>query len=140
VQIPKKRQSKGKKAMAYLTKTYYRDSFKGEPVDDADFPGLLARAAEIIEEMTMYRVTEAGMPDMQPEMQNRIKNAICAQIEYLDANGGSELDTGTDFQSVGLGRFNYSRAAGADGSTKQSVYAPRALRILYPTGLLYRGG
>lgn len=126
--------------MAYITKTYYRDSFKGEPVDDADFPGLLARAAEIIEEMTMYRITEAGLSGMCPEIQIRIKNAVCAQIEYLDANGGGDMDTGTDFQSASLGRFSYSKAAGADGGTKQSIYAPRALRILFPTGLLYRGG
>lgn len=126
--------------MAYVTKVYYRDTFKGEPVDDADFPGLLVRAAEIIEEMTMCRVSETGMANMPEEMQARVKNAICAQIEYLDANGGSEMDTGADLQSASLGRFNYSKAAGAGGSTTQSIYAPRAQRILYPTGLLYRGG
>lgn len=126
--------------MSYLTKTYYRDSFKGEPVDDADFPGLLLRAAEIVEEMTMYRVSESKLPAFPEEVQNRIRNAVCAQIEYLDANGGSDMDTGADLQSAGLGKFSYTRSAGAGGSTGQSLYAPRAVRILTPTGLLYRGG
>ena len=126
--------------MAYVTKVYYRDTFKGESVDDADFSGLLVRAVEIIEEMTMYRISEAELAKMPEEMQTRVKNAICAQIEYLDANGGCEMDTGADLQSASLGRFNYSKAAGAGGSTIQSIYAPRAQRILYPTGLLYRGG
>ncbi len=126
--------------MSYLTKTYYRDSFKGEPVDDTDFPGLLIRAVEIVEEMTMYRVSESGLPAFPEDTQNRIKNAICAQIEYLDANGGSDMDTGADLQSAGLGKFSYTKAAGGDGNTRQSIYAPRAVRILAPTGLLYRGG
>lgn len=126
--------------MAYVTKKYYKDNFKGNPVDDADFPELLARASEIIEEMTRYRVTEAGISNMPTDIQHLLKNAVCAQIEYLNANGGGDLDMGADLQSVGLGRFNYSKAAGTDGSAAQSVYAPRAIRILAPTGLLYRGG
>ncbi len=126
--------------MSYLTKTYYRDSFKGEPVDDTDFPGLLIRAVEIVEEMTMYRVSESGLPAFPEDTQNRIKNAICAQIEYLDANGGSDMDTGADLQSAGLGKFSYTKASGGEGNTRQSIYAPRAVRILAPTGLLYRGG
>lgn len=126
--------------MAYLTRTYYKDVFKGETVDDADFPRLLIRASEIVEVMTMYRISESGLSSYPENVQVRIKNAICAQIEYLDANGGSDMDTGADLQSVGLGKFNYTKAAGAGGSTQQPLYAPRAQRILAPTGLLYRGG
>lgn len=125
--------------MSYLTKTYYRDIFKGEPVDDTDFPGLLNRAIEIVEEMTMYRVSEHKLPTFPENMQNRIKSAICAQIEYLDANGGSEMDTGADLQSAGLGKFSYTKVSGAGGNTRQTIYAPRAIRLLAPTGLLYRG-
>lgn len=126
--------------MPYLTKTHYRDTFKGESVDDADFPGLLIRAAEIVEEMTMYRVSESKLSMFPVDTQNRVKNAICAQIEYLNANGGSDMDTGADLQGASLGKFSYTRASGVDGSVQQSLYAPRAVRILAPTGLLYRGG
>lgn len=66
--------------------------------------------------------------------------AVCAQIEYLDANGGADMDNGADLQSAGLGKFNYTKSAGANGSTEQSMYAPRAIRLLAPTGLLYKGG
>lgn len=66
--------------------------------------------------------------------------AVCAQIEYLDANGGADMDSGADLQSAGLGKFNYTKASGENGSAEQSIYSPRALRILAPTGLLYRGG
>ena len=124
--------------MPYVDDKYYYDTFKGEPIDD--FPSLRDRAEEIIEEMTMYRVTPVTFLVMPEDTQERIKKAVCAQIEYLDANGGSDMDNGVDIQSAGLGKFNYSRTSGSDGSSSQSIYAPRAQRLLLPTGLLYRGG
>lgn len=126
--------------MPYVDNKYYADTFEGEPVDDADFPSLCMRAEELIEEMTMYRITPTTVLAMQEAVQERVKMAVCAQIEYLDANGGSDMDNGADLQSAGLGRFNYTKSSGANGSTEQSMYAPRAIRLLAPTGLLYRGG
>ncbi|RHV91260.1 hypothetical protein DXA96_03590 [Lachnospiraceae bacterium OF09-33XD] len=126
--------------MPYVDKDYYDKTFRGESVCDADFPSLVERASEIVEEMCMYRIRPELMDTYGTDTQERIKKAVCAEIEYLDANGGSDLDNGSDLQSAGLGKFNYSRAAGVSGSSQQSVYAPRALRILSPTGLLYRGG
>lgn len=127
--------------MPYITQDYYLNDFHGEPVDDADFPALSVRAEEIVEEMTMYRLTPTSYLAMPEGVQTCIKKAICAQIEYLDANGGTDLDNGADLQSVGLGKFNYSRSPGSSGGgAKQPRYAPRAERVLMPTGLLYRGG
>lgn len=124
--------------MSYVDEGYYYETFKGEPVNG--FPSLCERAEEIIEEMTMYRVTPVVFFAMPEDTQERIKKAVCAQIEYLDANGGSDMDNGVDIQSAGIGKFNYSRASGSDESSSQSIYAPRAQRLLLPTGLLYRGG
>ena len=126
--------------MSYVTSDYYQSTFHGEPVADTDFPSLLDRAQEIVEEMTMYRLTPVTVLAMDEDTQERVKKAVCAQIEYLDANGGNDMDNGVDLQSAGLGKFNYTKAAGTNGSMQQSVYAPRALRLLAPTGLLYRGG
>lgn len=125
--------------MPYIDEEYYYKTFQGEPVDTADFPSLRLRAEEIVEEMTMYGVTPTSFPAMPGDIQERVKRAVCAQIEYLNANGGSDLDNGTDIQSAGLGRFNYSQVSGIGGSLQQSLFSPRANRILFPTGLLYRG-
>lgn len=126
--------------MSYITEAYYKDVFKGESVASADFPSLCMRAEEIIEEMTMYRVSSTTFLSFSEDVQERIKKAVCAQIEYLDANGGSDMDNGADLQSAALGKFNYTKSAGTNGSTKQSIYSPRAQRLLLPTGLMYRGG
>ena len=126
--------------MPYVDISYYIGTYKGEPVDNADFPSLCMRAEELIEEMTMYRISPITVLAMPETVQEMVKMAVCAQIEYLDANGGSDMDNGADLQSAGLGRFNYTKSSGANGSTEQSMYAPRAIRLLAPTGLLYRGG
>lgn len=122
-----------------VTEEYYHGTFKGESVDTADFPGLLERAAEIVEEMTMYRVSDQTYAEMPESVRERVKKAICAQIEYLDANGGSDVDNGAALQSASLGKFSYSQTSAGTGNGQQ-IYAPRAWRILAPTGLLYRGG
>ncbi len=126
--------------MGYVTQEYYSDTFLGESVDQADFPGLLGRASEIVEEMTMYRLTPVTFLAMPEDVQERVRKAICAQIEYLEANGGSDMDNGADLQSASLGKFSYTKASGTGGGSVQTIYAPRAQRILMPTGLLYRGG
>lgn len=124
----------------YVEIDYYTKEFKGEPVADADFPSLCQRAGEVIEELTLYRLTEKGFPLMSEDMKKRVKDAICAQIEYLDANGGAEMDMGNGMSGATLGKFSYSGASSGNGSTEQSIFSPRAERILWPTGLTYRGG
>ena len=124
----------------YVDEVYYHDIFKGEPVDDADFPALCQRAGEIIEEMTLYRLTEEDFSKMPEDTQRLVKNAVCAQMEYLDANGGAEIDMGNGMSGATLGKFSYSGASSGSGSTEQSIFSPRAERILWPTGLTYRGG
>lgn len=126
--------------MPYVVQDYYYGPFQGEAIDPVDFPRLLNRAEELVEEMCMYRIRPELMASFSPDTQDRIRKAICAQMEYMDANGGSDMDNGTDLQSAGLGKFSYTKATGASGSTQQSLYAPRAQRLLAPTGLMYRGG
>lgn len=123
----------------YVDECFYLNTYKGEQVED--FDALELRAGEIVEEMTRYRLTEITFAAMPEAVQYAVKKAVCAEIEYLDANGGSDLDNGASLQSGTLGKFSFSGSAGAaEGESGQSVYSPRALRILAPTGLLYRGG
>ncbi|MCI6044260.1 hypothetical protein MR857_13250 [bacterium] len=125
--------------MLYVDEKYYCEIFHGEPVDDADFPSLLERASEIVEEMCMYRIQPERMETYGAFIQERIRKAVCAQIEYLDANGGGDLDNGAGMQSAALGKFSYTSSF-SGGTSGHGIYSPRALRILAPTGLLYRGG
>ena len=122
----------------YVDEDFYLNTYKGDQVED--FDALELRAGEIVEEMTRYRLTEITFAAMPEAIKYAIKKAVCAEIEYLDANGGSDLDNGAGLQSGTLGKFSFSGGTGAEGESGQSVYSPRVLRILAPTGLLYRGG
>ena len=123
----------------YVDEEFYTDTYKGAGVDD--FDSLELRASEIVEEMTMYRLSGITFAAMPEDIQTAVKKAVCAQIEYLDANGGADIDNGVNIQSGTLGKFSYSQGGASSGSDSgQSVYATRAIRLLAPTGLLYRGG
>lgn len=127
--------------MSYdLTYEYYSKEFMGEPVSESDFPSLLKRAEEIVEEMTVYRLNPTSFLAMPSWIQTKVRDAICAEVEYLDANGGVDMDNSSDLQSASLGKFSYTRATTSTGGVQQSIYSPRAQRILAPTGLLYQGG
>lgn len=122
--------------MSYVEYEYYAGVYGGESADDADFSSMCTKAEEIIEEMTMYKLTPMTFLAMPEDVQEKIKKAVCAQIDYLDANEG--IDFGNDFQSACLGKFSYSKVS--SGSSSVSIYSPRARRILLPTGLLSRRG
>lgn len=126
--------------MRYVDIDFYREQFQGSHIESEDFCELEGRATEIVEEMTMYRLNPVAWSRLPACDQLRVKQAVCAQMEYLDANGGADLDTGADLQSASLGKFSYAKASSGSDNDRQSVYAPRAMRILAPTGLLYRGG
>lgn len=127
--------------MEYVDRKFYDEVFHGEPVSETDFPSLLMRASEIVEEFTLYRLTPTSFLVMSEDTQECVRKAVCAQIEYLDANGEAELDNGAGLSGATLGKFSYSGASSAaSGSTEQSKISPRVERLLWPTGLTYRGG
>jgi hypothetical protein len=121
----------------YVDQGYYDDTYHGRSINADDFTEYEQRASEIIDGLTQYRVaqSDSGLADFDAFTQAQFKKAVCAQIEYIDANGGSELFTGDNMASASLGKFNYS--SGSSGGT--NLYAPMAKIFLYPTGLLYRG-
>ncbi len=126
--------------MRYVDEQYYCEEFQGEPVISAGFPALCAMAEKIVEELTLYRLSEESFASMPENSQKLVKDAVCAEIEYLDANGGADIDNGNQASSASLGKFSYSGISAGNGSTERSVFSPRAERILWPTGLTFRGG
>lgn len=130
--------------MPYIDETFYKDTYKGEPVDSADFPKLLSAAEMIVEEMTMFRLNAETFESMPETVREKIKSAVCAQIEYLESNGGTTFLNESDaLQSAALGKFSYSKASesvDSGGNSRADTYSPLALRYLASTGLLYRGG
>lgn len=121
--------------MPYVDATYYTGTYKGESVNEADFSTFEMRSSEMIDEITSYRMDPDSLLLEPEDIKTRFKNAVCAQIEYISENGGSEVYTSDNIQSAGLGKFNYS----SSGSAGSKAIAPMVCTYLNPTGLLYRG-
>lgn len=62
--------------MAYVTLEYYLNDFHGEPVQETDFPSIAERAAEIIEELCMYRIQENNMDSYSPDIKE-CRDTLC---------------------------------------------------------------
>ena len=79
---------------------FYKDVFLGEPVDEADFPRLFARAQETLEALTLGRLYT-----VDESLMDYVKRALCAQIEYLHMMGVESATVGNSsnyFPSVTL--------------------------------------
>ena len=116
---------------------YYTDVYKGAEVYDA-LDVLLERSFDIVQQHTLYRLDDISkLPDF---MQENIKKSVCAQAEYINANGGLEwLDSG-GIASFSIGKFSMSGGSSGSGSSSQQTAAPTMLAYLEAVGLLYRGG
>lgn len=116
---------------------YYMDVYKGVEVYDA-LDVLLERSFDIVQQHTLYRLDDISkLPNF---MQENIKKAVCAQAEYINANGGLEwLDSGGAV-SFSIGKFSMSGGSSGGGSSSQQTAAPTMLAYLEAVGLLYRGG
>ena len=115
---------------------YYTNVYKGTEVYD-DLDVLLDRASDIVRQHTLYRLDDISkLPNF---MQDNVKKAVCAQAEYINANGGLEWLNSGGIASFSIGKFSMSGGSSGGASAKK-IAAPTMLSYLEAVGLLYRGG
>lgn len=97
--------------MAYADLEFYKTSYLGNVIPDADFPRAAERASDFIDRITFERLMD-GLPDDERQ-QNRIKKAVCAvaekyyQLSLADAQAtaaasGSTATTGATAGTTGV--------------------------------------
>lgn len=131
--------------MAYADYTFYKDTYHGVAIPEADFPRLAQRASEQVDFLTRYRAAVyADSVDPEP-----IAKAACAIAEVLwqgERGGASSGTAGSEkvikSESVGKQKVDYAtfHAASAAGQSYLNRQMAKAAALhLFPTGLLYRG-
>lgn len=78
--------------MGYVDYTYYKDTYGGTAVSEAEFKSLEIRSRMQIDRYTFRRVQEAANKIPGFTIPSEIKNAQCQLMEYLkkyDENGGA---------------------------------------------------
>lgn len=116
---------------------YYTDVYKGAEVYD-DLGVLLDRASDMVRQSTLCPLD--NLSRLPTFVQENVKKAVCAQVEYINANGGLDWINSSGASSVTIGKFSMSSgSSGGNGSAKQ-IISPNMLAYLEQAGLLYRGG
>jgi hypothetical protein len=120
--------------MLYIDYAYYTDDFKGVLVTQEEFDRLVRRASDKIDSLTSYVLHRVDFTQLAQLIQENVKKATAAQVEYLISLGGELAVHGDAPSSVSISNFSYSTES--EGS--QTV-SPVVIEYLKPTGLLYRG-
>lgn len=112
---------------------FYMNCYYGEMVEPTEYPKLENRAEMVINRLIRGKLD--SFPYMSETNQTAVKNAICAQVEYMVLNGSDIIvsgETGTGF-TVGKVSVNGSSSAKVGAA---SIVAPSALAFLEQTGLM----
>lgn len=76
----------------YVDKKYYFDEFKGNKVPINEIENYLRLAQEKIDSITFNRIVAIGFNNLTKFQQEKIKDAICYQAEYIYVNGYNNED------------------------------------------------
>lgn len=125
-----------------VSQSYYLETYKG--VETAEFDRLNDISQMFVENLTRH--DEARLLNLSETALERVRKAICAEIEYLCSLGGTKaVNAKQDVQKVSesySGSYSYS----LDSKSMASIryvngipYAPMVDIYLSETGLLYSG-
>lgn len=136
--------------MAYADYEYYKDTYLGTAIKEADFPRLALRASSFLDYYTQGRAAQNVDLDA-------LKMACCAvaeQYQYVDTAQSlaqksltASLETDGELQSQTVGSWSKTYRSGGEtaqqaataAQTAQVSLAAAAMQYLAGTGLLYRG-
>lgn len=120
--------------MTYADVSYYDDEYGGIEVNADQLNRLLKRASRDIDSLTGFSI---DFEKLSSRNQKLVKDAVCAQAEFLATNGetaSTVIDGGSSFS---IGSYSEGRNGGTD--TNPTRYAATVKDYLFPTGLLYSG-
>lgn len=122
---------------AVVDYTFYSTVYMGSEADEASFPALCARAADIVGALARW-VDPATLTGQTLIL---YKKAVCAQVDFLALNGTESVSGGPD-TGFTVGKVSISGKSGSDIVHKgvmASNLSPLVQMYLEQTGLMYPG-
>lgn len=121
--------------MGLVSYNYYSESYLGEPVPIADFPKYEKRAEGLV--LGLIRKTATEVEAFPEDLQTRVMDAICAQIDYLWENGTGIATWGKASTGFTVGKVSVQAGGSAGALTgAKSMICPGVYVMLETTGLL----
>ena len=125
--------------MEYIDYKYYKKDYMGEEVSEDDFPRLVKRASEAVDQMTNYQIPKIGLDNFADHVQELIKKATAAQVEYFETNGlETNVNGSSEGSSFSVGKFSVKNESKA--SRQSGRFSPAAIGFLSGTGLIRKNG
>lgn len=118
--------------MSYVDSTFYKNSYKGNCIPDAELDSYLQKASDSIDQLTYYRISkEGGFSRLTTFQQGAVKLAVCTQADHLYTYG--------DIPSPNMAGYSINGNSVSFGSNVDLRYSRQAIDYLKPTNLMYRG-
>lgn len=76
----------------YANKEYYSNEFNGNKLSEDEIEKYLKLAQEKIDSITYNRIVAIGFNNLTKFQQEKIRDAICYQAEYIYSNGYNNED------------------------------------------------
>ena len=119
---------------AVVDYTFYSTVYMGSEADEASFPALCARAADVVGAMTRWIDPDT----LDAWTLNLYKKAVCAQVDFFAVNG---LDSaaGNDGRGFTVGKVSISGKSGSELKSTGAMagnISPMAILYLEQTGLM----
>lgn len=124
----------------YADFAFYRDTYLGKAIAEADFPRLAMRASQIIDLVTYQRALPIITANTETDVIIDIKLATCAVAEEIQKTEQRDSQGGGVIASEKQGQYAVSYVEANDA--KRSVeerYRQAASLYLLSTGLMYVG-
>lgn len=125
--------------MSYIDKDYYDNEYEGDSLTDEEFSKVNKRSQDIIDSLTRYQIPQIGFDNLKDSVQELIKKAVCAQIQYFKVEGIESNINGvsSSSQSVSISGFSYSSSQ-PSSSRQINRVSPSTLMYLEGTCLLVK--
>lgn len=120
---------------AYADYAYYRDSFHGSAVSEADFPGLAVKASAFIDRLTFNRLRSA---DIIPDEAMMATCAVAERIQAMVKSGAMSVNAAVKSENNDGYSVSYNDL-GLIRAQLYTDYEDAALPYLHGTGLMYAG-
>ena len=122
----------------YVDINYYKDNYGGLELSYEAFNRFLIRANNDIERLTRSQIVMEKLSELDRE---RVKKAVCSQVEFLAIKGETASTVSDNIGSVSIGSYSESSGGryGALADVDTSRYADAVFDWLFPTGLLFAG-
>lgn len=124
--------------MAYVDQTYYEGTYLGVAVDSTDFPRYELRAEEVIDLFIRGRIASGELASSPQAVQDAVRKAICAQIEYYVYNGLDVASAGVTSAGFTVGKVTVHAGTGSASKAStgaKTMISPQAAAFLEWTGL-----